>query len=234
MRESADKKKWNCAKVLKRNPFVLAPFFLSLSIVGFRRRKGSKNGALRRRGRREGRAEGRNSEHPVWGQEKGLTPINSDFFRFVPISFCHPAAKGVRQKESGKKVTKKVTEASEKVTKKWPKESQKRKKVIELLLPRSFCGTLILICSDLRCLFSGGGHPDLFRFASDFFRFALLVEKVLTPVCSGFFRFVSELLWFVPFCIACFREYPDLFQFLRFALISSDLPSEQTRETPFC
>ena len=31
---------------------------------------------------------------------------------------AHPAAKGVRQKESGKKVTKKVTEASEKVTKK--------------------------------------------------------------------------------------------------------------------
>ena len=30
----------------------------------------------------------------------------------------HPATKGVRQKESGKKVTKKVTEASEKVTEK--------------------------------------------------------------------------------------------------------------------
>ena len=30
----------------------------------------------------------------------------------------HPAAKGVRQKEFGKKVTKEVTEASEKVTKK--------------------------------------------------------------------------------------------------------------------
>ena len=30
----------------------------------------------------------------------------------------HPAAKGVRQKESGKKVTKKVTKASEKVTEK--------------------------------------------------------------------------------------------------------------------
>ena len=34
----------------------------------------------------------------------------------------------ILQKESGKKVTKKVTEASEKVTKKWPKESRKRKK----------------------------------------------------------------------------------------------------------
>ena len=50
----------------------------------------------------------------------------------------HPAAKGVRQKELGKKVTKKVTEASEKVTESVPKT----KKVIELLLPRSFCGTL--------------------------------------------------------------------------------------------
>ena len=40
------------------------------------------------------------------------------------------------------KVTKKVTEASEKVTEKWPKASRKRKKVIELLLPHSFCGTL--------------------------------------------------------------------------------------------
>ena len=39
-----------------------------------------------------------------------------------------PSLKGVRQKEFGKKVTKKVTEASEKVTRKWPKESRKRKK----------------------------------------------------------------------------------------------------------
>ena len=31
---------------------------------------------------------------------------------------AHPDAKGVRQKESGKKVTKKVTKASEKVTEK--------------------------------------------------------------------------------------------------------------------
>ena len=54
----------------------------------------------------------------------------------------HPAAKGVWPKEFGQKVTKKVTEASEKVTKKSPKESRKRKKVIELLLPTSFCGTL--------------------------------------------------------------------------------------------
>ena len=33
----------------------------------------------------------------------------------------HPAAKGVRQKEFGKKVTKKVTGASEKVTQRVPK-----------------------------------------------------------------------------------------------------------------
>ena len=57
-------------------------------------------------------------------------------------TLAHPAAKGVRQKEFGKKVTKKVTKASEKVTEKWPKVSRKRKKVIELLLPHSFCGTL--------------------------------------------------------------------------------------------
>ena len=48
----------------------------------------------------------------------------------------HPAAKGVLQKEFGKKVTKKVTEASEKVTKKWPKGSRKRKK-----WSNSFCRT---------------------------------------------------------------------------------------------
>ena len=48
----------------------------------------------------------------------------------------HPAAKGVRQKEFGKKVTKKVTEASEKVTEKWPKVSRKRKK-----WSNSFCRT---------------------------------------------------------------------------------------------
>ena len=34
------------------------------------------------------------------------------------ITKHHPAAKGVRQEEFGKKVTKKVTEASEKVTEK--------------------------------------------------------------------------------------------------------------------
>ena len=40
-------------------------------------------------------------------------------FREMPADFsAHPAAKGVRQKEFGKKVMKKVTEASEKVTKK--------------------------------------------------------------------------------------------------------------------
>ena len=38
--------------------------------------------------------------------------------RFWCAKGNHPAAKGVRQKEFGKKVTKKVTEASEKVTEK--------------------------------------------------------------------------------------------------------------------
>ena len=41
----------------------------------------------------------------------GLRPM-------ADVGKIHPAAKGVRQKESGKKVTKKVTEASEKVTEK--------------------------------------------------------------------------------------------------------------------
>ena len=43
------------------------------------------------------------------------------FLSHVGRKFLHPAApaaKGVRQKEFGKKVTKKVTEASEKVTEK--------------------------------------------------------------------------------------------------------------------
>ena len=45
-------------------------------------------------------------------------------------------------KESGKIVTKKVTEASGKSDEKVTKESRKQEKVIELLLPPSFCGTL--------------------------------------------------------------------------------------------
>ena len=72
----------------------------------------------------------------------------------------HPAAKGVRQKEFGKKVTNKVTEASEKVTKKWPKESRKRRKVIELLLPTSFCGTLRTL-SRPRCADTVKTHHDV-------------------------------------------------------------------------
>ena len=51
----------------------------------------------------------------------------------------HPAAKGVRQNELGKKVTAKVTEASEKETNKATKHEIK---VIELLLPTAFCATL--------------------------------------------------------------------------------------------
>ena len=58
---------------------------------------------------------------------RGLSGTNSGG-RFASGRFCslpnkiatstHPAAKGVRQKEFGKKVTNKVTETSEKVTKK--------------------------------------------------------------------------------------------------------------------
>ena len=71
------------------------------------------------------------------------------------VPFFHPAAKGVRQKESGKKVTKKVTEASEKVTKKWPKESRKRK---NLKWSNSFCrppfaAPWFLICQRIRWTF---------------------------------------------------------------------------------
>ena len=69
-----------------------------------------------------------------------LEAIRTNRTNLMKIGF-HLAAKGVRQKESGKKVTKKMTEASEKVTEKWPKAPRKRKKVIELLLPHSFCGT---------------------------------------------------------------------------------------------
>ena len=64
-------------------------------------------------------------------------------FWWIFSSACRPAAKGVQQKEFGKKVAKQVTEASERVTKKGPKESRKRKEVIELFLPTSFCGTLV-------------------------------------------------------------------------------------------
>ena len=84
---------------------------------------------------------------------------------------AHPAAKGVRQKESGKKVTKKVTKASEKVTEKWPKASRKRKKVIELLLPHSFCGTLkSSICES--CLFSEGKTPEFTQKWAKFMNFS--------------------------------------------------------------
>ena len=47
-------------------------------------------------------------------------------------------AKGVWQKSDEKS-----DRSVRKVTKKWPKESRKQKKVIEFLLPTSFCGTLI-------------------------------------------------------------------------------------------
>ena len=54
---------------------------------------------------------------------------------FFLISF-HPAAKGVRQKEFGKKVTKKVTEASEKVTERVPKTKKSDRTPFAALLLR--------------------------------------------------------------------------------------------------
>ena len=53
--------------------------------------------------------------------------------------FHHLAAKGVRQKELDEKSDRSVRKSDQK----WPKESPKtKKKMIELLLPTSFCGTL--------------------------------------------------------------------------------------------
>ena len=91
----------------------------------------------------------------------------------------HPDAKGVRQKEFGKKVTKKVTEASEKVTEKWPKASRKRKKVIELLLLHSFCGTLTFkerLFRSSSPVVKRLGSPQLW---------ALALELVLSGVSEG-------------------------------------------------
>ena len=67
-------------------------------------------------------------------REKVLKVMN---FKVFSGCFHHPAAKGIRQKELGKTMTKNVAETSEKVT-----ELPKTKKVIELLLPTSLCGTL--------------------------------------------------------------------------------------------
>ena len=58
---------------------------------------------------------------------------------FVPggsLPFSHPAAKGVRQKESSKKVTKKVTKASEKVTESVPKTKKSDRTPFAALLLR--------------------------------------------------------------------------------------------------
>ena len=52
----------------------------------------------------------------------------------MPIA--DPATKGVRQKESGKKVTKKVTEASEKVTESVPKTKKSDRTPFAALLLR--------------------------------------------------------------------------------------------------
>ena len=62
------------------------------------------------------------TKHQVYKGRSGMcrqvTSDNSVSKILYPEGPVHPAAKGVRQKEFGKKVTKKVTEASEKVTKK--------------------------------------------------------------------------------------------------------------------
>ena len=92
------------------------------------------------------------------GKNKVLDKIVAMFWWFFWLisAYFHTAAKGTPQKEPGKrrptkgarqrnlanKVTKKVTETLrlEKVTEK----RRKRKKMTELLLPHSLCGTLFL------------------------------------------------------------------------------------------
>ena len=58
------------------------------------------------------------------------------FPNFLSKSNSHPAAKGVRQKEFGKKVTKKVTGASEKVTESVPKTKKSDRTPFAALLLR--------------------------------------------------------------------------------------------------
>ena len=60
----------------------------------------------------------------------------------------HPAAKGIWQKESGKRSLAKKRKKQQKGQKKRPKIDQKLK-MIELLLPTFCCGTLIHGLEDL-------------------------------------------------------------------------------------
>ena len=70
-----------------------------------------------------------------------------EFFQMIfGSSVRSPCRKRSPAKGVWQKVTKKVTEASEEVTERAPKNE---KKVIELLLPTTFCGTLIRLFSPL-------------------------------------------------------------------------------------
>ena len=73
------------------------------------------------------------------------------------------AAKGVRQKEFGKKVTAKVTEASEKVTKS-DRKNPENKKSDRTPLRTSFCGTLKF----QRCTPAEWNLCEIFRFSHRF------------------------------------------------------------------
>ena len=78
--------------------------------------------------------------HPILSFNVLSGPISRDI---VILSLRHVT---LPQKESGKRsLAKKVTKKWQKHQKKWPKSDQKspeNEKVIELLLPTSFCGTL--------------------------------------------------------------------------------------------
>ena len=80
---------------------------------------------------------------------------NVPSFRF---SFSHPDAKGVRQKEVGKKVTKKVTEASRKVTESVPKTKKSDRTPFAALLLRHPDSGGTSECT-LVPVFVPGGHP---------------------------------------------------------------------------
>ena len=62
-------------------------------------------------------------------------------------------------------------------------------------------------------------------------------QKGVTPICSN----CPVFFGFVPICVPCFLEYPDLFRFVpicsdffRFVPICFQNKSEQIREIPFC
>ena len=84
------------------------------------------------------------SELLMSGHQKGVTVVCSDFFqlphffRLSPICVSYT----LPQKESGKRsLAKKRRQKWQKRQNKWPKSDHKWRRVIELLLPTSFCGT---------------------------------------------------------------------------------------------